>query len=381
MLNYPNNHTGRTDSADRLRRLASVARRYRVVLLSDEIYGELNHAGTHVSIAEFYPEGTIISTGLSKWCGVGGWRLGTFTFPSQLKWLLEAMAVAASETYTAMSTPIQFAAVTAFARDPVIHQYLVQCRRVFPALGRHCATALQHAGLEVAAPEGGFYLFPDFRRFSLALRAKGISSSLELGTRLLNETGVATIPGYSCGRNLSELTLRMAYVDFNGADALDAVEKLGPNQELDKTFLRQWSRDPWLPSFWDTGASETFRPTPGHDSPWREVQHDGQGPQEGARRPYLSSVSNRDVALLCTRWRLQPRTRTEESHPSRRNPGACRLRLLPRSRPCRPCPADRPPGPPSSPRESPPPALRSSGATRRSSPHSAAPCGRPSSGR
>ena len=72
MLNYPNNHTGRTDSADRLRRLASVARRYRVVLLSDEIYGELNHAGTHVSIAEFYPEGTIISTGLSKWCGAGG---------------------------------------------------------------------------------------------------------------------------------------------------------------------------------------------------------------------------------------------------------------------------------------------------------------------
>ena len=159
VLNYPNNPTGQTYGTDELRRLAEVARRYRVVMLSDEIYGELHHAGMHVSIAEFYPEGTIISTGLSKWCGAGGWRLGTCTFPRQLQWLLEAMAVVASETYTATSTPIQLAAVTAFTGNPYIHQYLVQCRRVLRALGRQCATALQHAGLEVAAPEGAFYLY------------------------------------------------------------------------------------------------------------------------------------------------------------------------------------------------------------------------------
>ena len=152
VLNYPHNPTGRTYGTDELRRLAAVARRYRVVLLSDEIYGELHHAGTHVSIAEFYPEGTIISTGLSKWCGAGGWRLGTFTFPSHLHWLLDAMAVVASETYTATSAPIQFAAVTAFAGDPFMDQHLVQCRRILRALGRHCANRLQHAGLEVAGP-------------------------------------------------------------------------------------------------------------------------------------------------------------------------------------------------------------------------------------
>ena len=174
VLNYPNNPTGQTYGTDELRRLAEVARRYRVVLLSDEIYGELHHAGTHVSIAKFYPEGTIISTGLSKWCGAGGWRLGTFTFPSHLHWLLDAMAVVASETYTATSAPIQFAAVTAFAGGPWIDQYLMQCRRILRALGRHCATALQDAGLEVSAPEGAFYLFPDFRPFRLALRAQGI---------------------------------------------------------------------------------------------------------------------------------------------------------------------------------------------------------------
>ena len=239
VLNYPNNPTGHTYGPDELRRLAAVARRYRVVLLPDEIYGELHHAGTHVSIAEFYPEGTIVSTGLSKWCGAGGWRLGTFTFPRSLDWLLEAMAVVASETYTATSTPIQFAAVTAFAGDPSIDHYLVQCRRVLRALGCHCAAALRRAGLEVAAPEGVFYLFPNFQPFRAALRAKGIRSSVELSERLLQDTGVATIPGSSCGRPPAELTLRMAYVDFDGAHVLAAAETLGPNQALDDAFLRR----------------------------------------------------------------------------------------------------------------------------------------------
>ena len=106
-VNYPNNPTGATYPVDKLKEIAEIARRYRVVMLSDEIYGEIHHEGTHRSIAEFYPEGTIISSGLSKWCGAGGWRLGTFTFPENLSWLREGMTVAASETYTATAAPIQ----------------------------------------------------------------------------------------------------------------------------------------------------------------------------------------------------------------------------------------------------------------------------------
>ncbi|MFQ5916116.1 MAG: pyridoxal phosphate-dependent aminotransferase, partial [Nitrospinota bacterium] len=110
ILNYPSNPTGGTYSTDELGSLAAVAQRFRVVLLSDEIYGELHHHGQHVSVARFYPEGTILSSGLSKWCGAGGWRLGTFTFPKNLHWLLEAMSAVASETYTSTSAPIQYAA-------------------------------------------------------------------------------------------------------------------------------------------------------------------------------------------------------------------------------------------------------------------------------
>jgi len=117
ILNYPGNPTGDTYPVDELKALARVARRHRVVLLSDEIYGELHHRGRHVSIARFYPEGTVVSSGLSKWCGAGGWRLGTFAFPPTLRWLQAAMAAVASETFTSTSAPIQHAAVRAF-EDP-----------------------------------------------------------------------------------------------------------------------------------------------------------------------------------------------------------------------------------------------------------------------
>ncbi|NJO25212.1 MAG: pyridoxal phosphate-dependent aminotransferase, partial [Bacteroidia bacterium] len=92
ILNYPGNPDGITYDFENLKQLAEAAKNNNCYILSDEIYGQLHHIGDHVSIARFYPEGTIISSGLSKWCGAGGWRLGTFSFPSDLHWLMEAMA-------------------------------------------------------------------------------------------------------------------------------------------------------------------------------------------------------------------------------------------------------------------------------------------------
>ena len=114
VLNYPSNPTGLSFDAAQLHDIASIARKHQLVVVSDEIYGEVHHKGAHVSLARFYPEGTIVSAGLSKWCGAGGWRIGTFFFPPQMRWLLDAMATAASETYTSVCAPIQHASVAAF---------------------------------------------------------------------------------------------------------------------------------------------------------------------------------------------------------------------------------------------------------------------------
>ncbi|MCG6927174.1 MAG: aminotransferase class I/II-fold pyridoxal phosphate-dependent enzyme [Acidobacteria bacterium] len=240
ILNYPSNPTGQSYSVEALKELAEVARRYRVILLSDEIYGEIDHQGRHVSIARFYPEGTIISSGLSKWCGAGGWRLGTFTFPSSLRWLLDAMAVVCSESFTATSAPIQYAAVRAFKGGIDLEQYLFHSRRILRALGGSVARRLEQAGVFCPVPEGAFYVFPDFGSRAGLVAERGFTTCAELCERVLEDTGVAFLPGEAFGRDPREFTVRIAYVDFDGARALVASRAVPDDQELDEPFLRSY---------------------------------------------------------------------------------------------------------------------------------------------
>jgi aspartate aminotransferase len=238
ILNYPSNPAGTTYTVAQLERLAAVARRYGVIVLSDEIYGELNFQGRQPSIATAYPEGTIVSTGLSKWCGAGGWRLGAFVFPRQLRWLEDAMAAVASESYTATSAPIQYAAVTAFVGGDAIAAYLVKARRILAALGAFVTATLRAARVSLPDPEGGFYVFADFAAHKDALAARGIRTSPELAERLLEDTGVALLPGNAFGRPKDELTVRIAYVDFDGAIAM---EQLPAGADLpDAAWLRRY---------------------------------------------------------------------------------------------------------------------------------------------
>lgn len=238
ILNYPGNPTGSAYSVEQLEAIAKVARRYRVLLLSDEIYGGLHFEGEHVSIARFYPEGTIISNGLSKWCGAGGWRLGAFVFPHSLAWLLKAMAAVASETFTSTSAPVQYAAVRAFEGGDDIELYLQRCRRILKALAHFCWQRLQQAGAEVVEPKGAFYLFPNFDALRDRLRARRIDGGEQLCRRVLEETGVAMLPGTVFGRPAGELSARIALVDFDGERALRAVAELAPEAPVEEEFLR-----------------------------------------------------------------------------------------------------------------------------------------------
>jgi aspartate aminotransferase len=240
ILNYPANPTGRTYPEDELKSLANVARKNRVVLLSDEIYGELHHEGKHISIARFYPEGTIVSGGLSKWCGAGGWRLGTFVFPKSLHWLMDAMAVVASETFTSTSAPIQYAAVRAFHGGIQIERYLWNSRRILKALGDHIANKLKTSDIKVSCPQGAFYLFPDFKKYKKQLHKRKILTSDMLSNRLIQEAGVAILHGTVFGRESSELTARISYVDFDGTRALAASEQIPPEKKLDEQFLTHY---------------------------------------------------------------------------------------------------------------------------------------------
>ena len=236
ILNYPGNPDGLTYSSGELEQLAAVAARHGIFILSDEIYAQLHHEGKHVSIARFYPEATIVSSGLSKWCGAGGWRLGTFSFPPQLKWMMKAMAAVASETYTSVSAPIQFAAIQAFRCGADIEDYLWHVRKILARIGKETADILNEAGIQTHLPTGAFYLFPDFSMLKETLASKGIHNSRQLCETLLEETGVAILPGADFNRPGEELTARLSYVDFDGAKALLASYRHQLHEPLEDGF-------------------------------------------------------------------------------------------------------------------------------------------------
>ena len=223
-----------------MKALAQAAQRNNIYILSDEIYGQLHHQGNHVSIAKFYPEGTIVSSGLSKWCGAGGWRLGTFSFPPGLSWLLEAMTAVASETFTAVSAPIQYAAIQAFEGSAEIENYLAHARKILSALGNKLASILRSGNIEVNDPSGAFYLFLDFSSVKDSFLKKGIDNSSKLCEVLLADTGVAILPGVDFNRPAEELTARLAYVDFDGAKALAASYAIPLHQKLPSDFVEKY---------------------------------------------------------------------------------------------------------------------------------------------
>ncbi len=223
VLNYPGNPSGTTYSESQLQDLAEVMRRYQVLVISDEIYGMLNHQGQHRSLARYYPEGTLVTGGLSKWCGVGGWRLGIMHVPEALADnLMPRLLGVASETWSCVTSPVQHAAAKAYAFGPEVQAYVEAERRVLTHIGLKAAAFLNSTGVANAVPEGGFYLFPDFAGWRETLANSGIHTSDQLCARLLNEAGVALLPGTAFGMPADELVARLSYVNFDGAAALTA---------------------------------------------------------------------------------------------------------------------------------------------------------------
>ena len=240
-INSPNNPSGTV--CKNLQKIAKIAKKYQLIILSDEIYSQLTFDNKYRSISNFYPERTIVSTGLSKWCGAGGWRLGFFAIPNQLKELKKSLKILCSESFTSVSAPIQYAAVEAYRGDH--STYLNGVKKILSFTGMYVYENLKSNVIIVLKPEGGFYLFPEFTNAKF-------SSSSEMCKNILNKTGVALLPGSDFGLNKKKMIARLSYTDFDGSNFLkntlgsknlDKVdlEKYAPNIVEGVSKLREWS--------------------------------------------------------------------------------------------------------------------------------------------
>lgn len=228
ILNSPSNPTGQMLGTQLLAEIADVCRATSTLVLSDEIYAATAHGHTpHISMAHFYPEGTVVLGGLSKHLSLGGWRFGVAIAPTGPagRQLLQAVAKIGGELWSCVAAPVQHAAIAAYADDPAIHDYVAACTRLHAARTHHLWRGLCELDIPCARPDGGFYLYPNFDGWREPLAAAGIHTSDDLARHLLEEWRIATLPGTAFGAPAAELSLRLSssYVDMESDEQADAL--------------------------------------------------------------------------------------------------------------------------------------------------------------
>lgn len=226
VFNYPSNPSGQSYSNAQLQALANIMRKYKVIVIADEIYSLLTFKEDYSTLEEYYPEGCIVSSGLSKWCGAGGWRLGFHHIPKQLgQPFFQAVIGVASETYSCAPSPIQIAATKAYEDTALAKRFLTKQTELLNNISQYCSSTLKQSGVNVHNAQGGFYLFPDFSPFRDKLLQHNIQTSEQFTSTLMEQTGVALLPGSAFGMPELSLTTRLAFVDFDGAQIWDSVKE------------------------------------------------------------------------------------------------------------------------------------------------------------
>ncbi|EOT41967.1 pyridoxal phosphate-dependent aminotransferase [Enterococcus columbae] len=219
ILNYPSNPTGVTYTREEVKALAEVLKKYEVFVISDEIYSELTYDGTHVSIAEYLREQTILINGLSKSHAMTGWRIGFICAPYELT---KEMIKVHQYLVTAASTISQKAAVEALVAgindaDEMKVEY--QKRRDF------LFEKMSALGFEIARPSGAFYIF--------AKIPAGLNQdSFEFCVDLAQKQQLAIIPGIAFGKE-AEGYVRLSYAASMEklTEAMQRLEKYVANEK------------------------------------------------------------------------------------------------------------------------------------------------------
>jgi aminotransferase len=207
VLNFPTNPTGGTMERAELERIAELARRHNLLVITDEIYSELTYEGGHVSIASLprMQERTIFLHGFSKAYAMTGFRIGYACGPAEL---VEAMMKIHQYSMLCASILSQEAATEALRNGDAA---IEEMRESYRARRNVIVGALNAMGLQCHLPRGAFYAFP-------SIAGTGLGSK-DFAVRLLAEEKVACVPGGAFG------ACGEGYVRCCFATALDRIEE------------------------------------------------------------------------------------------------------------------------------------------------------------
>ncbi len=215
VLPFPNNPTGAIMEREDLEAIADVIIENDLMVISDEIYGELTYGGkNHVSVAEIdgLKERTVVVSGFSKAYAMTGWRLGYALGPEPVIGEITKL-----HQYGIMSAPTtaQYAAIEALRNGD---SDVLEMRKDYDIRRRLIVGKLNEIGLTCFEPLGAFYTFP-------CIKSTGLSSD-EFATRLVKEKRVAVVPGTAFGES-GEGFVRISYAQSlkNIKKALKRIEE------------------------------------------------------------------------------------------------------------------------------------------------------------
>ena len=207
ILNFPTNPTGATLSREEIEEIAAFAIEHDLIVLTDEIYGELSYDQTHVSFVSVpgMKERTVYLHGFSKAWAMTGFRLGFACAPPEL-----TDAMMKIHQYTMLCAPIlsQRAALEAL-KNPA--EDIVEMRDSYAVRRNYMHSAFVDMGLDCVLPGGAFYMFPTIGKFGM--------SSYDFAMKLLEAEDVAVVPGTAFGP-CGEGSIRCCY-----ATSLDDIKE------------------------------------------------------------------------------------------------------------------------------------------------------------
>jgi len=237
ILNNPHNPTGLLYDRLELEEIADVCREQNITVISDEIYAQTTYDfSKFVSMGKIYPEGTFVTNGLSKSHAAGGYRLGYVIFPQHATDLKRQFKKILATEYTAVSTPIQHAAVAGFEISKEMDEYFDVTRSIHQIMGEytyHILSAID--GVKTTKPNATFYLLADFNAFATDLQRANIMTSQKLSESLiLHPYHTAIVGGDSLVLERTDFSARIAYVDYDGSEVYQNFLENKPKTSSEK---------------------------------------------------------------------------------------------------------------------------------------------------
>ena len=222
ILNSPNNPSGAVYRREEIEALAEVVLRHDLHVLSDEIYETLVYGDVnHVSIASVDPslrERTVVVNGVSKTWAMTGWRLG---YAAAAREVAEAMERLQGQMTSNPSSISQQAALRALTGD---RDTALEMRDRFAARRDLIVERVGRLeGVTLAAPDGAFYVFPDFSK-RIGSARNGVTNSVALCDYLIDEAKIVCVPGSAFGME-GHLRLSYAISEKDISDGMDRLEE------------------------------------------------------------------------------------------------------------------------------------------------------------